>query len=55
MKSYGGVQPNENMSIFPSFFFMGFLPPLFFFNNDCSVQQFTDGWTAWIADNGKAS
>lgn len=26
-----------------------------FFNNDCSVQQFTDGWTAWIADNGKAS
>lgn len=26
----------------------------FSFYNKYSVQQFTDGWTAWIADHGKA-
>lgn len=54
MKSCGGVQLNEIMSMFSSFLFlMGFLlPPPSFYNN-YSVPQFTDGWTAWIADDGK--
>lgn len=54
MKPCGGVQLKEMMSMFSSFlFFMGFLPPPPSFYNNYSVPQFTDGWTAWIADDGK--
>lgn len=39
----------------PSCSLWDFWPPPFFFYNNYFVQQFTDGWTAWIADDGKAS